>query len=230
MLSWLRSVALAVHDGGHLGAWLRANDLVDIISQRPDTELPGLPEDGDLVDDDVRKKVLQAVGRRMAQCFGADSVREIDTFRVERKETPDPAHARVLKEYCFEVEKPCAPTSPYAPGAKMGDRGTVTRQDRETAPSAAHSADEARAVAMGEAAFPYRPPMLPLCDSPMETATSPMSPIRSRIAPYAEQNTRSFHKVGEICDENTEVMEPLGGIGESVETSAMPIEAEEELV
>lgn len=106
VLNWLRDVALAVRDGGYLGTWLRANDLVDIISQQPDTELPGLPEGADLTDDEVKKRVLQAVGRRMAQCFGGDSVREIDNFKIDRKETVDIVNRRTTREYCFQAAEP----------------------------------------------------------------------------------------------------------------------------
>ncbi len=103
VLNWLRDVALAVRSGGNLDTWLRANDLVEIISRTPDTELPGLPEGADLTDDETKKKVLQAVGRRMAQCFGVEGARTIDGFQIERKETADPLNRRTTREYCFRA-------------------------------------------------------------------------------------------------------------------------------
>ena len=61
---------------------IRAGDLAEIISEAPDIEVPGLPEGADLTDEEVRKKVLQAIGRRMIQCFGNDSTRVIDGFEI----------------------------------------------------------------------------------------------------------------------------------------------------
>jgi len=230
VLNWLRDVALAVRDGGYLGTWLRANDLVDIISLKPDTELPGLPEGADLTDEAVKTKVLQAVGRRMAQCFGSDKARALDGFRIERKETNDPVHARVLKEYCFQVEKPVDAGFPYAPLAKMSDRGAVTRQDGESVLSSARATDAATVAVTVAADSPYRTPMLPLCASPMKRPNSPMSPMGSEIASGESQNSHASRKVCEICADSREVMEPIGGIGESGETSTVPAEEEEELV
>ena len=106
VLNWLRDVALAIRNSGFLGTWLRANDLVEIISQKSDTELPGLPDGSDLADDEIKKTVLRAIGRRMAQCFGVEGVRTIDGFRIERKETADPLERRTTREYCFQAGEP----------------------------------------------------------------------------------------------------------------------------
>ena len=42
VLNWLRDVALAVRSRGHLDVWLRATDLIEILSESPGVEIPGL--------------------------------------------------------------------------------------------------------------------------------------------------------------------------------------------
>jgi len=228
VLNWLRSVALAVRDGGYLGTWLRANDLVDIISQKPDTELPGLPEGADMTDEEVKKKVLQAVGRRMAQCFGAADRCEVDSFLIERESLDDTAHSRTVKRYNFTIGKPDSAASPYAPLPKLGDRGTVTRQGAEMAAEAGDETDGDPSAVTGAVDSPYRPPMRPLCDSPMKTQCSPIAPMGSEIARGGNLNSHAFQRVCEKYAGNKEVIEPIGGIGESGEASAVAIEDEEE--
>lgn len=231
VLNWLRDVALAVRDGGLLGAWLRAGDLIELVSQKSGAELPGLPEGGDLADEEVKTKVLQAVGRRMAQCFGADDRCQVDGFLIVRESLDDAAHSRSIKRYCFTVGKPDPAAFPYgSPMAKTGDRGAVTRRDGETTAPTVRRADAATVAVTAAADSPYRPPMPPLCDSPMKMANSPMSPMGSAIAPMENPNTRVFQKVHEIYPENTKVMEPIGGIGESGEASAVLADHQEELV
>jgi hypothetical protein len=113
VLNWLRDVALSVRGSGLLDTWLRANDLVEIISGKPDTELPGLPEGAGLTDDEVKKKVLQAVGRRMAQCFGVEGARTMDGIQIERKETADPVNRRTTREYCFRAVETAIQTAAF---------------------------------------------------------------------------------------------------------------------
>lgn len=218
VLNWLRDVALAVRNKGHMGIWLRAGDLIDIISESIGIELPGLPEGCDMTDDDVKKKVLQAIGRRMAQCFGSEAKRTLDGFEITRQERTDMEHARVIKEYRFQPEQPKESISPYAQPSKMGDRGSVTRTTPETTHATTDSASRAPASVTAAVTLPYGPPMLPLCDSPMKMAISPMAPIDSEIAPGENGNTHAFQKVCEICADSREVIETIGGIGESGET------------
>lgn len=171
VLNWLRDVALAVRNGGRLGLWLRAHDLVDIVAERSDAELPGLADDADLADEEVKKKVLQAVGRRMAQCFGPDSVRVIDMFRIERKETEDAIYRRTTREYRFELAEPVPQDCAYALDAPMAHRRTIGADAPETAagtpepaqtelPEPAEPESCAYAAPMGA---PMDAPMKPLC-------------------------------------------------------------------
>jgi len=229
-LNWLRSVALAVRDANMMNIWLRAAGLIDILSESPEIEMPGLPEGGDIVDEATRNKVLQAVGRRMAQCFGTDPIRVMEGFKIERREKEDKEHGRILKEYHFGAGTPGATVSPYAPTSRMGDRGAVTRRDAQMVAQAADRPDGITLAVTGTASSPYGPPMLPLCASPMKMANSPMAPMGSEIARGGNTNTHGFQKVCEKSAVITEVIEPIGGIGGIGETPVPALEEEEELV
>lgn len=109
-LGWLREVALYVIQGEQSGEWLRASSIIDILDAHG-AEIPGLPEDGDLADSDTRKGALQAVGRRLAQCFRTAihrrvedaeiAVLTIDETWVERREEYDEALRYHTKSYRF---------------------------------------------------------------------------------------------------------------------------------
>ncbi|TWU29650.1 hypothetical protein [Bythopirellula polymerisocia] len=90
-LNWLREVVLAVDGQGKCDQWLIASDLVDIIEEAGDIEIPGLKETGDLGDEEVRRVVNQQMGRKLKQCFGDSSRRELDGFQVDREEYQDDA-------------------------------------------------------------------------------------------------------------------------------------------
>jgi hypothetical protein len=213
ILNWLRDVALAVRDGGYLGTWLRANDLVDIIAQRPDTELPGLPEGADLTDDEVKKKVLQAIGRRMAQCFGADSVRMIDSFQIARKETADILNRRTTREYCFQAVETSAEKCAYAP---QGHRRTIGAEAPEHASGAAQP-DETEASGPAEPALcAYGAPIGAPIAAPMKTSCAPIAPMGSVIAPMESQNSCVSENTCEIRADSREVIgthRRIGAIG-----------------
>jgi hypothetical protein len=113
-LNWLRDVALAVRDAGQLDAWLRAAQLADILAESS-AELPGLPDGGAAEDEDVRKKILQAIGRRLGQCFRQERSAKNDGFEIERREYPDSERRRTIREYCFRVPKPGPDECAYAP-------------------------------------------------------------------------------------------------------------------
>lgn len=208
-LNWLRDVALAVRNNQQLGQWLRASDLAEIISDVPDLELPGLPKDGDLTDKEVRKKVLQAIGRRMSQCFGADSIRMLDGFEIQRQETEDKERGRVHKKYCFSLVE----TSPYAQQAHRGSiEGTIGgtgQQSLSSGPGDGAGVGQTEVSPLCASDFP---PMHP----PIETAFSPISPYSpygSVIAPRENQKIRVLKNMREICPGNKNLTEPIGGIG-----------------
>jgi hypothetical protein len=207
VLNWLRHVALAVRDGGYLGTWLRANDLVDIVALRPDTDLPGLPEHGDLVDDDVRKKILQAVGRRMAQCFGADSVLDIDTFRIERKETEDLLNRRTTREYCFQTTEEAVEKCAYAPDAPVAHRRTIGAESPEQGFGTAQAAGSSSPSPAESGVCAYAAPMGAPIGAPMKTPCAPIAPMGSQIAQRDNQETHAF---GEVCVISAENKEGIG--------------------
>jgi hypothetical protein len=209
-------VALAVRNGRHLGVWLRANDIVDIISDWPGTELPGLPEGADLTDDEVKKKVLQAVGRRMAQCFGADNVRAIDSFKIERKETDDPINRRTTREYCFQAVETVPEKCAYAPGAPMAHRRTIGAESIEQAPEAAESVPPELFPASQPARCAYAAPMDAPISAPMKTPCAPNAPMGSVIAPMGIHKSRVSEDVCFISADSREVIgthRRIGAIG-----------------
>jgi len=101
VLNWLRDVAMAVRQAGRLGVWLRASNLVEIIADNPTVEVPGLSDDGDLSEEPVRKKVLQAMGRKLALCFKAGDRVTIDDLKIERVTEHDEALRRDIRTYRF---------------------------------------------------------------------------------------------------------------------------------
>jgi hypothetical protein len=100
VLNWLRDVALEVNRAKQSGVWLRANELVDLLSATG-MEMPGLSEGGDLGDSATRMAVLQATGRKMGLCFKAGDVVTIDGMTIERRETLGGEHYKSVKEYRF---------------------------------------------------------------------------------------------------------------------------------
>jgi len=138
-LNWLRDVALAVRRADQLGKWLRAHALVEIIAGDGRIEIPGLGEGDDLVSEDVRRTVLQAVGRRMSICFGNEGLRNIESITIKRRETVDHL-TRPTKEYWFEIAKPstsspssplCAPYAPAIDPAMKTQEPAIPANDRQ---------------------------------------------------------------------------------------------------
>jgi len=90
-LTWLRDVALATIDAHKTDQWLAANQMLGVLQEYPDVEIPGLNDEDDLNEEHVRKKVWQAIGRKLAQCFGgATEEVVIDGIRVKREERKVP--------------------------------------------------------------------------------------------------------------------------------------------
>ncbi len=226
-LNWLRDVALAVRAVGCMDRWLRASDLVDIISETADLELPGLPEGGELTDGEDRKKVLQAVGRRLGQCFGDNHIRVIDQFGIERQETEDKERGRVNKQYYFRLLPEPVAASPYAQDGHRGRIGGTIGGTMRSA-SSPDPADCARAQEM--TISPYHPPMLPLCNSPMETAISPIPPMGSEEFYPVASAQRKEHSSAVYIDINGTHRGNRGDRGNQG-ASVMPVlQEDEELV
>jgi len=100
-LTWAREVALLVRQANMLGEWMRPYQILDLLEDHPDVEIPGLKDDqGDLADDKIRKRVLQAIGRQLKACFKSEDKISIDTIKIERRETQDDQY-RKCHEYRF---------------------------------------------------------------------------------------------------------------------------------
>jgi hypothetical protein len=183
-LNFLRDAALAVRNSGHTDQWLRASSLIDILSESPGVELPGLTEGGDLADEEVRKKVLQGFGRRTAQCFGTDNVRVVDGFEIQRRELDDPVNRRTIREYCFRAVPDAVDPCAYAPT----DRRTIGAEAAERAPGAAHGAEPASSQPAEPSQCACAAPM----DVPMKTPCAPNAPIGSIIARREPKKTHEF--------------------------------------
>jgi hypothetical protein len=97
-MTWLRGVALAVEEAGHLGTWLRAHDLLDIIADREDIDLPGLHEGESLDVGDARERAFRGIGRRLKPLFDDGDEVTIDRFTIRRRDAID-EHGRSTKEY-----------------------------------------------------------------------------------------------------------------------------------
>jgi hypothetical protein len=206
VLNWLRDVALAVRNKGLLGAWLRASDLAEIVSESADAELPGLPEGGDLSDEDVRKKVLQSIGRRMIQCFGNETVRTIDGFLIERKETDDPLNRRTTKAYCFQVM--AAPLDASAPMAEAHRRIIGANALQNCAAQSQSTQADPSGGARAQPA-PMTAPMSAPIAAPMKTPCAPNAPMDSELCDSTAPAQRSAHSgAGYIS-----IPAPIGALG-----------------
>jgi len=101
VLNWLRDVALAVRQAVRLDITLRASDVLEIISENPLVEVPGLTEGADISEESVRKHVLQAMGRKLALCFKSSDVVTIGDMRIERAAEHDESLRRDIRTYRF---------------------------------------------------------------------------------------------------------------------------------
>jgi hypothetical protein len=184
-LNWLRDVALAVRGANRLEEWLRASQLAEIIAESHAAELPGLPDGGDIDDEENRKKVLQAIGRRLGQCFRSESTRSIDGFQIERRELED-EHRRQIREYCFRTNENEPITCPYAPESHRGRIG----------------ADQAQNIVKSGTASPAE------LEEPADSATCPYQPVEIVLDTYGMINrvgmerfensgTRAHHGTGQ---------------------------------
>jgi hypothetical protein len=217
VLNWLRDVALAVRQADQMGLWLRASALIDIIADRPGVELPGVPEGADLNDDDVRKKSLQAVGRKLSQCFGGAGERIIDGIRIARRESVD-AEGRTVRDYLF-AEESLAESSPYGQNAHRGRIGGNVAHG-----VGAQCGDLAQNGAQERP--PYETPYAPAMRPAIELAVSP-NPAMKSAKVFSAGGDTGIDSVSPAIKKRMGVHRGIGGIeGES----APVLDAEEVLV
>ncbi len=105
-LTWLRDVALAVLKAKRAGHWLRANQLLPIV-----TEAGIEDEDSDTDDHDAWLKATRKLGAKLARQFKGNDEIAIDNVRIERRESIDEQY-RSRAEYAFSSETPSAPSNP----------------------------------------------------------------------------------------------------------------------
>jgi len=174
VLNWLRDVALAVRDAGRMGEWLRAAQLAEVLTASWTVELPGLTDDANPEDEESRRKILQAIGRRLGQCFREASTRSIDGFEVKRREFDDPSNRRQIREYRFRAVQTGPIECAYAPAADRGRIG-ANQAPKLSEPPAEVEPPAAETTAAAECA--YRAPIAAPIRAPMKTAVAPNAPI-----------------------------------------------------
>lgn len=205
-LNWLRDVALAVRDAGQLDVWLRAAQLADVLAESS-AELPGLPDGADADDDDVRKKILQAIGRRLRQCFRNQHTQTIDGVEIERREYPDTEQRRTIREYCFRVAKPGPEECAYAPPPhRRGIGADAPTDDAEGGSPAPDEADQG----LDAPVCAYGAPIAAPIRAPNGMAVAPNAP-RGHVIQMREDS--DLHDVCVYCDRYRNEIEPIGAIG-----------------
>ena len=102
-LGWLRQVALLVKNAGRMDVELRSFGLLNMLAQHGG-EIPGWDGHADLESDQTRKSVLQAIGRNMAQCFGANDTLTLDGFSIRRGSHYDNTLRKDVKTYTFSPD------------------------------------------------------------------------------------------------------------------------------
>ena len=99
-LNWLRDVMLLMKDCDKLGKWMRTYDIVNLMAES-DIAMPGMGERDVYEDDQTRKRVLQATGRRLASCFRQTDEVEVDDMLATRREVYEERQSKMMKEYSF---------------------------------------------------------------------------------------------------------------------------------
>ena len=99
-LLWLRDVALAFVKIGNQ-EWLRAHDILD-MALASELDVPGFILGDNPDEEQCRKRLLQAIGRKLSQAFKTDEIL-IDGIKCERSEEKDEINRYYLKQYRFMV-------------------------------------------------------------------------------------------------------------------------------
>ena len=126
-LSWLRDLALLVTREGYKEP-LRAHDILDILLNS-DIEVPGFAKNDNPDDDDTRKRLLQALGRKFAQVFKTDEIL-IDDIKCSRMSMWDEDKGRDIKTYFFEIspyEIPITPSNFTCELSNLEEKSNVSK-------------------------------------------------------------------------------------------------------
>jgi hypothetical protein len=209
-LNWLRDVAFAVRREGLMGRELRTRDLVEIIAEDGDIEVPGLSDGEDLAGDDVRKRALQATGRRLARCFKAGDTVALEGLRVIRQIVTDTTQWKDSKVYRIlaaegtETDPPMRNPGNAALGGSMGGSATDSRLTAHTACGSEHSESTAGSSPA------YAPAYAPNMDPPIKTQHPPNPPEGPPMSMYGDDIERGAHNNAPIPIYSSS---PPGGIG-----------------
>jgi len=207
-LNWLRDVALAVRRADALDQWLRTNRILDIMANAS-VEVPGADEQTDFADDEVRKKALQAIGRRMSKCFEGHNPWVIDGIEIMRQEHVDAELRRSIKEYRFRLVETVEPQCAYSPSSdeRIGaDQSAKGVDDSVATSDKAALTSDSDGCAYGA---PIRAPMA----APNGKAFAPNAPI-GHVIPMMEKENK--HDIGEehvFSSAHTKEIEPIGALG-----------------
>lgn len=123
-LSWLRDVALHFIKCG-LSEWVRAHEILDAIIDT-DIEIPGMTGGDNPDDDDTRRRILQAIGKRLNKTFKSVEKIEIDGIACERSTDWNEERRKDDKIYRFtpgpEKVKVLRLEDDFAPGEHISIR------------------------------------------------------------------------------------------------------------
>ncbi len=122
-LLWLRDVLLAIRDAGRTGRWLRTHEILDILAEQPDLEIPGVKDGDDIENSEVRDKAYPAIGKRLGSCFRQEPSLFVDGMTVERRKTTDD-NSRQAWEYHLLAREDSPPVARQSPA---GDPAVKTR-------------------------------------------------------------------------------------------------------
>lgn len=88
-LSWLRDVALRICQSHQNGQWIRTNEILDVLIDAGDVEIPGVKEESDLDCETVRTNALRQIGQKLGRCFKGQAFIDVDNVQIDRNETTD---------------------------------------------------------------------------------------------------------------------------------------------
>ena len=95
-----------------LGKWMRPYEILELLEDHPDIEIPGLKDDvDDLSDEKVRQRILQAIGRRLKQCFKTETQVRIDVIDIKRRDTRDDQYRKCYEYRFTEIDRESADSS-----------------------------------------------------------------------------------------------------------------------
>lgn len=101
-LSWLRDVALRICQSHQNGQWIRTNEILDVLIDAGDVEIPGVKEESDLDCETVRTNALRQIGQKLGRCFKGQAFIDVDNVQIDRNETTDDQH-RKRYDYKFSM-------------------------------------------------------------------------------------------------------------------------------